>query len=126
MINYLQMEYSREGLEVLNVTYNENKPALELFLNRPIGLLSLLDEQCRGLTVSHSVVCVGWSPALTSCLLCSLAKGTDKSYVQRCKESFSKHPNFLPHKGNALVFTVRHYAGEVIGTRLDTCSQLAI
>ena len=43
----------KEGLENLGeITYTDNKPVLDLFLNKPIGLLSLLDEQCRGLNVS--------------------------------------------------------------------------
>lgn len=45
------MEYAKEGLEGLVISYKDNKPVLDLFLNRPIGLLSLLDEQCRGLNV---------------------------------------------------------------------------
>ena len=46
-----QVEYAREGLEGLNITYKDNRPVLDLFLTRPIGLLSLLDEQCRGFNV---------------------------------------------------------------------------
>ncbi len=46
-----QMEYAKEGLEGLVISYKDNKPVLDLFLNRPIGLLSLLDEQCRGFNV---------------------------------------------------------------------------
>ncbi len=47
----LQMEYAKEGLDGLVISYKDNKPVLDLFLTRPIGLLSLLDEQCRGLNV---------------------------------------------------------------------------
>ena len=46
-----QVEYAREGLEGLEITYKDNRPVLDLFLSRPIGLLSLLDEQCRGFSV---------------------------------------------------------------------------
>lgn len=41
-------------------------------------------------------------------------KGTEKSFVQRCKDSFRKHPNFIPDKGSKLQFTVHHYAGLVM------------
>jgi len=34
------------------MSYKDNQPVLDLFLSKPIGLLSLLDEQCRGLNVS--------------------------------------------------------------------------
>ncbi len=48
----LQMELQREGLNNLgDLSYKDNQPVLDLFLNKPIGLLSLLDEQCRGLNV---------------------------------------------------------------------------
>ena len=50
------MEYAREGLEGLEITYKDNRPVLDLFLTRPIGLLSLLDEQCRGFNVRKPVL----------------------------------------------------------------------
>ena len=50
------MEYAREGLDGLEITYKDNRPVLDLFLTRPIGLLSLLDEQCRGFSVRKPVL----------------------------------------------------------------------
>ncbi len=47
------MELEREGLEELDISFTDNKPVLDLFLSKPIGLLSLLNDQCRGLNVSH-------------------------------------------------------------------------
>ena len=47
------MELMKEGLDNLgDISYKDNKPVLDLFLMKPIGLLTLLDEQCRGLNVS--------------------------------------------------------------------------
>ena len=46
------MELEREGLEELDISFTDNKPVLDLFLSKPIGLLSLLNDQCRGLNVS--------------------------------------------------------------------------
>ena len=40
-------------------------------------------------------------------------QGTERAFVLRCKESFIRHKNFLPHKGNAPEFTIKHYAGDV-------------
>ena len=45
------MELEKEGVNGLEITYTDNKPVLDLYLKRPIGLLSLLDEQCRGFNV---------------------------------------------------------------------------
>jgi myosin heavy subunit len=43
----------KEGLQdVGDIQYTDNEPLLDLFVAKPIGLISLLDEQCRGLNVS--------------------------------------------------------------------------
>ena len=53
------MELEKEGLNGLEITFTDNKPVLNLYLTRPIGLLSLLDEQCRGFNVCEcECVCV--------------------------------------------------------------------
>ena len=50
------MELMKEGLNNLgDLSYKDNQPVLDLFLTKPIGLLSLLDEQCRGLNVSLAI-----------------------------------------------------------------------
>lgn len=45
------MELEKEGIDALEIRFTDNKPVLNLYLTRPIGLLSLLDEQCRGFNV---------------------------------------------------------------------------
>ncbi len=47
-------------------------------------------------------------------------QGTEKAFVQRCKDSLGKHSSYLPHKGDALVFTIKHYAGDVSLTHTHT------
>lgn len=50
-----QVELMKEGLEDLSdISYTDNEDVLDLFMSKPIGLLSLLDEQCRGFNVSGS------------------------------------------------------------------------
>ncbi len=46
-IYVIQEEYIKEGVTGVDITYQDNQPVLELFLSRPLGLISLLDEQCR-------------------------------------------------------------------------------
>ncbi len=53
------MELEREGLEGIEISFTDNKPVLDLFLSKPIGLLSLLNDQCRGLNVSHVTLLEG-------------------------------------------------------------------
>lgn len=40
-----QAEYEKEEIEAVHVTYTDNRPILDMFLAKPVGLLSLLDEE---------------------------------------------------------------------------------
>uniref|UniRef100_A0A1X7U738 non-specific serine/threonine protein kinase n=1 Tax=Amphimedon queenslandica TaxID=400682 RepID=A0A1X7U738_AMPQE len=81
-------EYEKEGLEGVAISYQSNQPVLDLLLSRPIGLLSLIDEQCR-------------------------INGRDDAIIQLYKENFKKSPVYKAHNGNRASFTIRHYAGDV-------------
>lgn len=41
------MEYQSEGVDASLVEYEDNRPILDMFLQKPMGLLSLLDEESR-------------------------------------------------------------------------------
>ena len=41
------MEYQSEGVDASLVVYEDNRPILDMFLQKPMGLLSLLDEESR-------------------------------------------------------------------------------
>ncbi|CAH2297449.1 myosin-IIIb-like [Pelobates cultripes] len=63
-----QQHYQEEGIDQENVTFNNNQSILELFLARPWGVLSLLDEQS-----SFPQVCISgaaqflWPCTITVC-----------------------------------------------------------
>ncbi|KAE8299325.1 Myosin-IIIb [Larimichthys crocea] len=40
-----QMEYQSEGVDASLVEYEDNRPILDMFLQKPMGLLSLMDEE---------------------------------------------------------------------------------
>lgn len=42
-----QMEYHNEGIDTTPVEYEDNRPLLDMFLQKPLGLLALLDEESR-------------------------------------------------------------------------------
>lgn len=42
-----QEEYVREGIDWKEINFVDNQPLLDLFLAKPIGLLSLLDEETQ-------------------------------------------------------------------------------
>ena len=40
-----QEEYKKEGVDWTEIKFVDNQPLLDLFLGKPIGLLTLLDEE---------------------------------------------------------------------------------
>lgn len=44
---YLQDEYLNEEVDARMIEYEDNRPLLDLFLQKPMGMLSLLDEESR-------------------------------------------------------------------------------
>lgn len=43
----LQNEYLNEDVNARVIEYEDNRPLLDMFLQKPMGLLSLLDEESR-------------------------------------------------------------------------------
>jgi myosin heavy subunit len=84
-----QQEYAREGLRLEDFTYQDNKPTIDLFSKRPVGMMMLLDEECR------------------------FPRSSDQSYVTKLVAAHEKHPNFKKHRFNQNMFNVVHFAGEV-------------
>ena len=82
-------EYQKEGLEGIDVGFKDNSNIINLFLNRPYGLISLLDEQTK------------------------FPKGNDSGLLQKCKENITRNKAFMPDLGDELYFTIKHYAGNV-------------
>ena len=82
-------EYQKEGLVGLDVGFKDNSNVINLFLNRPYGLISLLDEQTK------------------------FPKGNDYGLLQKCKENITRNKAFMPDLGDELYFTIKHYAGNV-------------
>lgn len=83
-----QQEYSNENIPVSHVAFSDNRPLLDLLLNRPMGLLALLDEE------SH------------------FPNATDRSLVEKFHNNI-RSPHYIRPKGNSLNFTIAHYAGSV-------------
>lgn len=85
-----QEEYTKEGIDWTGIKFADNKPVLDLFLNKPIGLLALLDEE------SH------------------FPQSTDHSFVQKLVQNFGKSDIFIQSKQSySSMFGICHYAGKV-------------
>ncbi|XP_061172927.1 myosin-IIIb-like [Saccostrea echinata] len=85
-----QEEYIREGIDWKEIKFVDNQPLLDLFLNKPIGILSLLDEE------SH------------------FPKGTDQSLVEKLNIHFGGNSYYRKSaQANSRKFSINHYAGKV-------------
>ncbi|XP_056592476.1 myosin-IIIb [Triplophysa dalaica] len=84
-----QKEYKQEGIEWETIVYKDNKPILDLFLTKPIGILSLLDEQS------------------------AFPQATDRDFVDKLNSKFKTVPNFEVVRSHTPLFTIVHYAGKV-------------
>ncbi|KAJ8304543.1 hypothetical protein KUTeg_018126 [Tegillarca granosa] len=85
-----QEEYIKEGIDWNEIKFVDNQPLLNLFLNKPIGVLSLLDEE------SH------------------FPKGTDASFVDKLNTHFKGNSYYVKsQQTKSTKFTINHYAGKV-------------
>ncbi|KAM6396964.1 myosin-IIIb isoform 1-T1 [Pluvialis apricaria] len=91
-----QMEYQSEGIDATTVEYEDNRPLLDMFLQKPMGLLSLLDEESR------------------------FPQATDLTLVDKFEDNL-RCKYFWRPKGVELSFGIQHYAGKVL---YDACAFL--
>uniref|UniRef100_A0A3Q0QX65 non-specific serine/threonine protein kinase n=1 Tax=Amphilophus citrinellus TaxID=61819 RepID=A0A3Q0QX65_AMPCI len=84
-----QMEYQSEGVDASLVEYEDNRPILDMFLQKPMGLLSLLDEESR------------------------FPQATDQTLVDKFEDNLRCKYFWIP-KRVELCFGIQHYAGQVM------------
>ncbi|KAM5265182.1 myosin-IIIb [Hipposideros larvatus] len=84
-----QMEYHNEGIDATPVEYEDNRPLLDMFLQKPLGLLALLDEESR------------------------FPQATDQTLVDKFEDNL-RCKYFWRPKGVELCFGIQHYAGKVL------------
>lgn len=83
-----QEEYVQDGIDWGKVDFDDNQDCLNLFEKKPLGLLSLLDEES------------------------TFPNGTDLTFANKLKQHLKSSPSFRGERDKA--FAVSHYAGEVI------------
>ncbi|TDH06925.1 hypothetical protein EPR50_G00118270 [Perca flavescens] len=84
-----QMEYQSEGVDASLVEYEDNRPILDMFLQKPMGLLSLMDEESR------------------------FPQATDQTLVDKFEDNLRCKYFWIP-KHVELCFGIQHYAGKVM------------
>lgn len=83
-----QEEYVQDGIDWAKVDFEDNQDCLNLFEKKPLGLLSLLDEES------------------------TFPNGTDLTFANKLKQHLFSNSCFRGERGRA--FTVSHFAGEVM------------
>ncbi|KAI3869343.1 hypothetical protein MKX03_014521 [Papaver bracteatum] len=83
-----QEEYTQDGIDWTKVDFEDNQDCLNLFEKKPLGLLSLLDEESN------------------------FPRATDLTFANKLKQHLNTNPCFKGERGGA--FSVCHYAGEVL------------
>ncbi|XP_077124534.1 myosin-IIIa [Ranitomeya variabilis] len=84
-----QNEYLNEDVDARAIEYEDNRPLLDMFLQKPMGLLSLLDEEIR------------------------FPRATDQTLVEKFEDNL-KSKYFWRPKRVDLTFGIHHYAGKVL------------
>lgn len=84
-------EYVKEGIEVSAVSFKDNMSLINMFNEKPIGLLSLLDEES------------------------SLPTATDASMLAKFEQHFKDHESYVvpPKSRGYPAFGIKHFAGLV-------------
>ncbi|XVF67035.1 hypothetical protein PTKIN_Ptkin10aG0088700 [Pterospermum kingtungense] len=82
-----QEEYIQDGIDWAKVDFDDNQDCLNLFEKKPLGLLSLVDEES------------------------TFPNGTDFTFANKLKQHLNSNPCFRGEREKA--FTVSHFAGEV-------------
>ncbi|KAM9968175.1 hypothetical protein ACTFIW_002611 [Dictyostelium discoideum] len=85
-----QEEYVQEGITWIPVQYINNKACVDLIEKKPIGILSLLDEECL------------------------FPEGNDQTMIDKLNKHFSNHTHYskVERQKNSQ-FIINHYAGKV-------------
>ncbi|XP_072307193.1 myosin-IIIa [Eucyclogobius newberryi] len=84
-----QDEYLKEEVDARMIEYEDNRPLLDLFLEKPMGMLSLLDEESR------------------------FPQATDQTLVEKFECNLKAKSFWRPMRVD-LGFGITHYAGKVI------------
>jgi myosin heavy subunit len=82
-------EYRSEGVAAVQVTFTDNKALVDLLLGKPIGVLSILDDNSK------------------------VPKATDATFATKLSKELRKRPGFLHDPLHPVGFGVAHYAGNV-------------
>lgn len=86
-----QEEYVKEGIDWQFIKFTDNQPVINLIEAKPIGVLNLLDEECK------------------------MPRGSDESFCSKIYQHIKLDDIFLkPKIGSNHSFVIQHFAGRVV------------
>uniref|UniRef100_A0A915CYF1 Myosin motor domain-containing protein n=1 Tax=Ditylenchus dipsaci TaxID=166011 RepID=A0A915CYF1_9BILA len=89
IFQFEQEEYIKEGIAWTNIEYTDNTECVQLFQNKPYGILRLIDEESN------------------------INNGTDRSMLDKLNTFLKSNEYYeIPHKKED-AFIIAHYAGKV-------------
>ena len=89
MFKLEQEEYMREQIEWKFIDYYDNQPCINLIEGKPLGILSLLDDECR------------------------MPKGSDESWVLKLYDKCKGQHHFSKPRLSNTAFIISHFADQV-------------
>ncbi|GAU98067.1 hypothetical protein RvY_09264 [Ramazzottius varieornatus] len=84
-----QKEYAEEGLDWIPIVFCDNRPVLDLFLSKPVGILALMDEESR------------------------FPKSTDQSLAEKFEYNLRSSSLYQRNRTDGSRFLIEHYAGKI-------------
>ncbi|XP_030881119.1 unconventional myosin-VIIa isoform X4 [Leptonychotes weddellii] len=85
-----QEEYDLESIDWLHIEFTDNQDALDLIANKPMNIISLIDEESK------------------------FPKGTDTTMLHKLNSQHKLNSNYIPPKNNhETQFGINHFAGVV-------------
>lgn len=118
-------------MEGVNISFVDNRPLLDMFLMKPLGLLALLDEESHFPKATDMSLVGKGNPFISTenseCqlsfkkrgiffkmrfLLCTLSFSSSLFISEKFHKNIQNN-NYSRPKGNNLTFSIDHYAGTV-------------
>lgn len=87
-----QQEYEKEKINWSSIQFVDNQDVLDLVEKKPLGVLSLLDEECK------------------------FPKATDTTFLEKLHNNHAKNPRYIKPKMANKDFGIEHFAGQVLYT----------
>jgi len=87
-----QAEYEKEKINWSSIQFVDNQDVLDLIEKRPLGVLSILDEECK------------------------FPKATDVTFLDKLHANHVKNPRYVKPKMAKAEFGIEHFAGQVMYT----------